>query len=91
MIKRMACDKATGQSKLTTDTTILNTIYKSKGDPQDPNNHRGITLKETSAKVLNIVVAQKLLKRSKQINPTSQFRHIGCQEAQHIIKKALLL
>jgi hypothetical protein len=29
-------------------TTILNTIYKGKGDPQDPNNHRGIALKETS-------------------------------------------
>jgi hypothetical protein len=27
----------------------------------------------------------------KQINPTSQFGHIGCQEAQHTIKKALLL
>lgn len=30
-------------------TTILNTVYKGKGDLQDPNNHRGIALKETSA------------------------------------------
>ena len=71
--------------------TLLNTIYKGKGDPQDPNNHRGIALKETSAKILSIVLAQRLLKRFKQIKPSSQFGHIGCQEAQHTIKKALLL
>ncbi len=122
-IKKMAYDKAPGQSKLTTDmlknlppqalnfyidiiqefwnnkdfdlsswhTTILNTIYKGKGDPQDPNNHRGIALKETSAKVLSTIIAQRLLKRFKQIKTSSQFGHIGCQEAQHTIKKALLL
>jgi hypothetical protein len=69
---------------------ILNTIYKGKGDPQDLNNHRGIALKEMSAKVLSIVIAQRLLKRFKQINPTSQFSHVRCQEAQHTIKEALL-
>jgi hypothetical protein len=26
--------------------TILNMLYKVQGDPQDPNNHRGIVLKE---------------------------------------------
>jgi len=31
------------------------------------------------------------MKRFKEINPTSQFGHIGCQEAQHVIKRALLL
>jgi len=56
-------------------TTMLNTIYKGKGDPQEPNNHRGIALKETSAKVLSIVIGQRLLKRFKQINPISQFGH----------------
>ena len=71
--------------------TILNTIYKGKGDPQDPNNHHGIALKETSAKILSIIIARRLLKKFKQINPKSQFGHIGCQEAQHIIKRALLL
>jgi hypothetical protein len=72
-------------------TTVLNTIYKGKGDPQDPNNHRGIVLKETSAKILSIVIARRLLRRFKQMNPSSQFGHVGCQEAQHTIKKALLL
>jgi hypothetical protein len=49
------------------------------------------SLKETSAKVLSIILAKCLLKRRKQIIPTSQFGHIGCQEAQHIIKRALLI
>jgi hypothetical protein len=71
--------------------TVLNTIYKGKGNPQDPNNHRGIALKETSAKVLSIILARRLLKRFNQLAPESQFGHIGCQEAQHILKRALLL
>jgi hypothetical protein len=71
--------------------TLLKVLYKGKGDPQDPNNSRGIALKETSAKVLSIVLARRLLKRLKEINPTSQFGHVGCQEAQHTIKRALLL
>jgi len=71
--------------------TLLKVLYKGKGDPQDPNNNRGIALKETSAKVLSIIIAKRLLKRLNEINPTSQFGHIGCQEAQHTIKRALLL
>ena len=72
-------------------TTILSTVYKGKGDPQDPNNHRGIALKETSEKILSIVLARRLLNQFKQLKPSTQFGHIGCQEAQHIIKRALLL
>ena len=71
--------------------TVLNTIYKGKGNPQDPNNHQGIALKETSAKELSIILARRLLKRFNQLAPESQFGHIRCQEAQHIIKRALLL
>jgi hypothetical protein len=71
--------------------TLLRVVYKGKGDPQDPNNSRGIALKETSAKVLSILLARRLMKRFKEINPSSQFGHIGCQEAQHVIKRALLL
>jgi hypothetical protein len=44
-------------------TTILQMIYKGKGNPQDPNNHRGIDLKETSAKVMSIVITRRLLER----------------------------
>ena len=60
--------------------TLLKVLCKGKGDTQDPNNNRGITLKKTSAKVLSIIIAQRLLKKLKQINPTSQFGHIGCKE-----------
>jgi hypothetical protein len=44
-------------------TTALNTIYKGKGDPQDPNNHHRIALKETSAKALSIIISRRLLKK----------------------------
>ena len=73
------------------NTTILRMIYKGKGNPQDANNHCGIALKETSAKVMSIVIARTLLGRFREINPTTQFGHIGCQEALNIIKRALLL
>jgi len=56
-------------------TTLLRVIYKGKGDPQDPNNSQGIALKETSAKILSIILARRLLKRFKEINPISQFGH----------------
>ena len=48
-------------------------------------------MKETSAKVLSIVIAKRLLRKFKEIDPSSQFGHVGCQEAQQTIKKALLL
>jgi hypothetical protein len=38
--------------------TILNMLYKGKGDLQDPTNHCGIALEETSAKVLCIIIAK---------------------------------
>jgi hypothetical protein len=71
--------------------TVLNLLYKGKGDPHDPNNHRGIALKETSAKVLSIIIAKRFLYRFIQIGTNAQFRHIGCQEAQHVLKQVLLL
>ena len=53
--------------------TLLKVLYTGKGDPQDPNNNRGIALKETSAKVLSIIIATtRLLKRLKELNPASR-------------------
>jgi hypothetical protein len=66
-------------------------LCKGKGDPQDPNNHRGIVLKETSTKVLSIIIANRPLCRLKQIGTNTQFGHVDCQEAQHILKRALFL
>ncbi len=71
--------------------TILNTLYKGKGEPHDPNNHCGIALKETSAKVLSIIISKRLLHGLKQVGTNAQFGHIRCQEAQHILNRALLL
>ncbi len=71
--------------------TILNILYKGKGDPHDPNNHHGIVLNETSAKVLSKSISKRLLHRLKQVGTNAQFGHIGCQEAQHILKRVLLL
>jgi hypothetical protein len=66
-------------------------LYKRKGDPEDLNNYRGICLKETTAKIISIIISNSLLKRLEEIGDRSQFGHIGCQEAQHTIKRALLL
>ncbi len=48
-------------------------------------------LTEKSAKVLSIIIAKRLLHRLKQIRTKAQFNHASCQEAQHILKRALLL
>ncbi len=40
---------------------------------------------------MSIVIAKKLLEKFREINPTTQFGHIGCHAALHIIKRALLL
>jgi hypothetical protein len=65
--------------------TILNMLYKGKDD------HHGIVLNETSAKVLSKSISKRLLHRLKQVGTNAQFGHIGCQEAQHILKRVLLL
>lgn len=44
----------------------------------------------SSAKVLSMILAECLLKSLKQINLVSQFRNIGCHEAQHTKKRASL-
>ena len=56
--------------------TILNVVHKGK-DPQHPKNHRGVALKETSAKILQRNIGKNTLrhhckktsKKVKQINP----------------------
>ncbi len=40
---------------------------------------------------MSIIIANRLLQRLKQLGANTQFGHIGCQEAQHIINRALLL
>ena len=71
--------------------TKLNILYKGKGDPQDLNNYRGICLKETCAKIISSIVSNRLLQHLKTFGSKTQFGMVGCQEAQHTLKKALLL
>jgi hypothetical protein len=71
--------------------TKLNILYKGKGDPQDLNNYRGICLKESCAKIVSTIVSDRLLKHLKSFGSKTQFGMRGCQEAQHTLKKALLL
>ena len=49
--------------------TKLSNLYKGKGDPQNPNNWRGICLKETTAKIVSIIAAERLLKQLKKLEP----------------------
>jgi hypothetical protein len=70
--------------------TSLSILYKGKGDPKDLNNYRGICLKETTAKIISVIISNHLLKRLDEIGDRSQFGHMGCQEVQHTIKRALL-
>ena len=72
--------------------TKLSNLYKGKRDPQDPNNWWDICLKETSSvKIVSIIIVKRLLKQLKKVGITSQFGHIGCQEALHSIRWSLLL
>jgi hypothetical protein len=71
--------------------TSLSIPYKGKGDREDLNNCRGICVKETTAKIISVIISNRLLKRLDEIGDRLQFGHIGCQEAQHTIKRALLL
>jgi len=71
--------------------TKLSNLYKENGDQQDPNNWHRICLKEMSAKIVSIITAKRLLLRLKNVRITYQFRHIGCQEAIHLLRSAVML
>jgi hypothetical protein len=71
--------------------TKLNILYKGKGDQQDLNNYRGICLKESCTKIISAIVANRLLQHLKTFGSKTQFGMVGCQEAQHTLKKALHL
>ena len=72
-------------------TTKLTTLFKGKGSTHDPNNWRGICLKETSAKIVSSIIANHLLNILKQHGCPNQFGHVGCQEALHTVRSILTL
>jgi len=63
----------------------LTTLCTRKGDPKDPNNWRGIHLKESTAKIVSIIIAKRLLKQLEQIGAPTLFGQVGCQEALHAL------
>jgi len=66
-------------------------LFKGKGSTHDPNNWRGICLKEMSAKIVSSIIATHLLAILKQHGCPNQFGHIGCQEALHTVHSILTL
>ena len=72
--------------------TKLTLLYKGKGNHHDPNNWRGICLKETSAKIISAILPKRLLKNlERTMSKINQFSHIGCQEALHTLRSAFIL
>ena len=71
--------------------TKLTMLFKGKGSTHDPNNWRGICLKETSAKIVSSIIANCLLNILKQHGCPNQFGHVGCQEALHTVHSILTL
>ncbi len=66
-------------------------LYKGKGDQQDLNNYRGICRKESCAKIISTIISSQLLQHLKTFGSKTQFGMVGCQEAQHTLKKTLHL
>jgi len=71
--------------------TKLTTLFKGKGLMHDPNNWRGICLKETSAKIVSSIITNCLLNILKQHGCPNQFGHIEFQEALHTVGSILTL
>ena len=69
-----------------------NSSVQREGKQEDPNNWRGICLKETSAKILSLILATRLLLNLGKIKAgVNQFSHGSCQEALHTLRLALIL
>jgi hypothetical protein len=68
----------------------IRSLYKGKGEPKDPNNWRGICLKETTAKVVSSIIAQRLIKQLDDIGLPTQYGNVGCQEAIHTLRTILM-
>ena len=59
--------------------TKLISLYNGKGSMYDPNNYHRICLKETTAKIVSIIAACKLLSIFKNHGSITQFGHVGCK------------
>ena len=69
---------------------ILSLLNKGKGDSRDLKNWWPICLRETTAKIINTIVAKRLLENLNTIGARTQFGHIGYQEALHSLRNLLI-
>jgi hypothetical protein len=70
-------------------TMLMTALYKGKGKTNDPNNWRGVCLKELTSKVISSIVSTILLAVLSGNNVEEQFAATGCQQAVHIPRAAL--
>ena len=71
--------------------TKLSNLFKGKGDQQDPNNWQGIGLKDTTAKIVSIIITKRLMSRQKKNRITYKFGHIRCQGDLHSLRSTLMI
>ena len=67
----------------------LTALYKGKGETHDPNNWRGVCLKELGSKILSSIISTRLLAVLHNNNVPEQFATAGCQEAMHTLRTIL--
>jgi hypothetical protein len=70
-------------------TMLLTAVNNGKGAPNDPNNWRGVCLKEPTSKVSSSIVPTRLLAVLSGNNVEEQFATLGCQQAMHSMRAAL--
>jgi hypothetical protein len=70
-------------------TLLPMALYKEKGKTNNPNNWRGICLKELTSKVISSIVSTRLLAVISGNNVEEQFTTIGHQQAMHSLRAAL--
>jgi hypothetical protein len=70
-------------------TMLLTALYKEKGKTNDPNNWRGIFVKELTSKVISSIISTRLLAVLSGNNVEEKFATSGCQQAMHSLRAAL--
>jgi hypothetical protein len=70
-------------------TMLLIELYKGKGKTNDPNNWRGVCLKELTSKVISSIVSTRLLTVLSGNNVEERFAKKWYQQAMHILRAAL--
>jgi hypothetical protein len=59
-------------------TMLLTALYEGKGKTNDPNNWRGVCLKELTSKVISSIVSERILAVISGNNLEEQFTKNGC-------------